>query len=97
MKEEVILRILVQESPKSELRLQRYGEKKLRDLSVISGKWLRVFLEISWDNWFLDLFFNEKSDGLGPQHVDRAELLGSTVDRGGVDKRARRRLVGRGR
>jgi hypothetical protein len=30
MKEEVILSILAQESPKSELRLQRYGEKKLR-------------------------------------------------------------------
>jgi hypothetical protein len=42
----VILRILVQESPKSELRLRRYGEKNFRDLFVISGKWLGVFLEI---------------------------------------------------
>jgi hypothetical protein len=46
MKEEVILRILTQESPKSELWLRRYGEKKLRDFFVISGKWLGVFLEI---------------------------------------------------
>jgi hypothetical protein len=30
MKEDAILRILAQESSKSELRLQRYGEKKLR-------------------------------------------------------------------
>jgi hypothetical protein len=46
MKGEVILRILVQESPKSELRLRRYDEKNFRDLFVISGKWLGVFLEI---------------------------------------------------
>jgi hypothetical protein len=44
--EEVILRILVQESLKSELWLRRYGEKNFRDLFVISGKWLGVFLEI---------------------------------------------------
>jgi hypothetical protein len=30
MKEELILSILAQESPKSELRLQRYGVKKLQ-------------------------------------------------------------------
>jgi hypothetical protein len=30
MKEEVILSILAQESPKSKLRLQRYGKKKLQ-------------------------------------------------------------------
>jgi hypothetical protein len=46
MKEEVILRILAQESPKSELRLRRCGEKNFRELFVISGKWLGVFLEI---------------------------------------------------
>jgi hypothetical protein len=46
MREEVILRILVQESPKSELRLRRYGEKSCGDFFVISGKWLGVFLKI---------------------------------------------------
>jgi hypothetical protein len=34
------MRILVQESPKSELPLQRYSEKNFRDLFVISEKWL---------------------------------------------------------
>jgi hypothetical protein len=42
MKEEVFLIILAQESPKSELRLRRYGEKKLWDLFVIFGKWLGI-------------------------------------------------------
>jgi hypothetical protein len=46
MKEEVILRILAQESLKSELRLKKYGEKNFRDLFVISRKWLGVYLEI---------------------------------------------------
>jgi hypothetical protein len=40
MKEEVILRILAQELPKSELRLRRYGETNFKDLFVIYGKWL---------------------------------------------------------
>jgi hypothetical protein len=35
---------------------------------------------------FSDLFCNEKSGGPGPQRVDRAAWLGSTVDRGGADK-----------
>jgi hypothetical protein len=36
----------MQESPKSELRLQRYGEKNFGDIFVISRKWLGVYLEI---------------------------------------------------
>jgi hypothetical protein len=35
MKEDVILRILAQESPKSELRLKGYGEKSFQNLFVI--------------------------------------------------------------
>jgi tetrahydromethanopterin S-methyltransferase subunit G len=46
MKGEVIQRILAQESPKSELRLKRYGKKSFRDLFVIFGKWLGLYLEI---------------------------------------------------
>jgi hypothetical protein len=46
----VILSILAQESPKSELQLQRYGEKSFRDLFVIFGKWLGLYLEILSDS-----------------------------------------------
>jgi hypothetical protein len=46
MKEGVIPRVLMKESLNLELRLQRYGEKKFRDLFLISGKWLGVFLGI---------------------------------------------------
>jgi hypothetical protein len=46
MKDEVILRILARDSPKSELRLQRYGEENFGDLFVVIGKWLGVYLEI---------------------------------------------------
>jgi hypothetical protein len=46
MKEGVIPRVLVKESMNLGLRLQRYGEKKFRNLFVIFGKWLGVFLKI---------------------------------------------------
>jgi hypothetical protein len=46
MKEVAIPRFLVKESLNLELRLQRYSEKKFRDIFVIAGKWLGVFLEI---------------------------------------------------
>jgi hypothetical protein len=46
MKEGMIPRVLAKESLNLKLRLQRYGEKKFRDLFVISGKRLGVFLEI---------------------------------------------------
>jgi hypothetical protein len=46
MKEEVILIILAQESPKSELQLQRYDEIKLWGPFCNFWKWLGVFLEI---------------------------------------------------
>jgi hypothetical protein len=46
---------------------------------------------------FSYLFSNEKSGGPGLRCMDRAARLGSTVDRGGADKRARRRFAGAGR
>jgi hypothetical protein len=45
IKDEVILRILAQESPKSELWLRRYGERSFMDLFGISEKWLGLYLE----------------------------------------------------
>jgi hypothetical protein len=46
MKDGVIRRVLAKESLDLELQLQRYGEKKFRDLFVISRKWLGAFLEL---------------------------------------------------
>jgi hypothetical protein len=43
---------------------------------------------------FLRFIFQWKSGGPGTQHVDQEVRLGSTVDRGGTDKRARRSLAG---
>jgi hypothetical protein len=80
MKDKMILRILAQESPKSDLRLQGYGEKNFRDLFVISGKWLGQYLEILLDSrgsvgkmvdcglilhMYRGFFLNKKLYGLG--------------------------------
>jgi hypothetical protein len=46
MKGEVILKILAQESPKSELWLQRYGEKKLHGPFYNFWKWLGLYLKL---------------------------------------------------
>jgi hypothetical protein len=53
MKEKVILRILAQESPKSELRLRRYDEKKLRGPFYNFWKWLGLYLELFSKTWGL--------------------------------------------
>jgi hypothetical protein len=50
MKEKVIQRILAQESPKSELLLQRYGEKKLLGRICNFWKVARVNLELFTKN-----------------------------------------------
>jgi hypothetical protein len=39
----MILRILAQESPDSELRLKRYGEKKLSGLNMNLGRFEGLF------------------------------------------------------
>jgi hypothetical protein len=66
MKEEVILRILAQESQKSELLLRRYDEKKLQGLSCNFWKVARAKLEFifknqgsSWNFCRLHLDFTE--------------------------------------
>jgi hypothetical protein len=64
------MRILVQESPKSELWLQRCGEKKLEGPICNFWKWLGLYLEIfskikgsSWN--FMDHgFISQKARGL---------------------------------
>jgi hypothetical protein len=64
MKEKVILRILTQESWKSELQLQRYGEKKLQGPFCNFWKVTRVNLE---------LFFNFQ--GSEYKNLDRGLIL----------------------
>jgi hypothetical protein len=66
MKQEVILRILTQKSPKSELRLRRYGERKLRGLfcnfcNVARAKLEFIFINqgSSWNFHGLRLDFTE--------------------------------------
>jgi hypothetical protein len=46
MKEGMILRILAQESPKSDLRLRRYVETKLSGPFYNFWKWLGLYLEL---------------------------------------------------
>jgi hypothetical protein len=53
----MILRNLAQESSKSELQLQRYGENYFRNLFVISRKWLVLYLETLSDSRVLVQIF----------------------------------------
>jgi hypothetical protein len=46
LKDRVVPIVLAKESLNLELRLQRYGEKKFRDLFVISEKWLGAFVKL---------------------------------------------------
>jgi hypothetical protein len=58
--------------------------KKLRGLNA---KWQGIMD-------FQDLFSNRKFGGPCPRRVDQVARIGSTVDRGGTDKRVWQRLAG---
>jgi hypothetical protein len=81
MKEEVILRILVQDSPKSELRLRRYGLWKLLEAKWSFQEGSGVFLKF-WE-WL---------EGLGAKDralvkcVDFSGIFGYNFRLFGVDR-----------
>jgi hypothetical protein len=72
-------------------------ERSFEDLSIISGKWLGLYLEIVLkSNWLgfsaLDLFLKVKSRGLGLS-THRPRLLWLTVDRGQTVAATHRRMA----
>jgi hypothetical protein len=50
MEDKIILKILAQETPQSELWWKGYGEKSFGDLFGISGKSLELYLEIQLES-----------------------------------------------